>query len=99
MANWKKPRDDSHSLHIQPQCNTFSEASIFSPKQGGYLRDMPSVLDPPDLDLWRERLFNVDETIVLSEEQYVLVPTLAFSRARAERNGERSYRIMRRTMI
>ncbi|KAE8361191.1 hypothetical protein BDV27DRAFT_148049 [Aspergillus caelatus] len=65
------PRDDSHSLHMQPQCNTFSEASIFSPKQGGYLRDMPSVLDPPDLDLWRERLFNVDETIVLSEEQFL----------------------------
>ncbi|RAQ42452.1 glutathione transferase [Aspergillus flavus] len=64
-------RDDSHSLRMQPQCNTFSEASIFSPKQGGYLRDMPSVLDPPDLDLWRERLFNVDETIVLSEEQFL----------------------------
>ncbi|QMW40492.1 hypothetical protein AFCA_003985 [Aspergillus flavus] len=65
------PGDDSHSLRMQPQCNTFSEASIFSPKQGGYLRDMPSVLDPPDLDLWRERLFNVDETIVLSEEQFL----------------------------
>ncbi|KAB8258255.1 hypothetical protein BDV32DRAFT_139783 [Aspergillus pseudonomiae] len=65
------PRDDSHSLRMQPQCNTFSEASIFSPKQGGYLRDMPSVVDPPDLDLWRERLFNVDETIVLSEEQFL----------------------------
>ncbi|OGM49110.1 glutathione transferase [Aspergillus bombycis] len=65
------PRDNSHSLHMQPQCNTFSEASIFSPKQGGYLRDMPSVVDPPDLDLWRERLFNVDETIVLSEEQFL----------------------------
>ncbi|KAE8371362.1 hypothetical protein BDV26DRAFT_286855 [Aspergillus bertholletiae] len=65
------PRDDAHSLRLQPQCNTFSEASIFSSKQGGYLRDLPSVVDPPDLDLWRERLFTVDETIVLSEEQFL----------------------------
>ncbi|KAH6895184.1 hypothetical protein B0T10DRAFT_477324 [Thelonectria olida] len=28
------------------------------------------VLDPPDLDAWREKLFNVDETIVLTHEQF-----------------------------
>lgn len=27
------------------------------------------VVDPPDLDMWRERLFNVDETMVLTHEQ------------------------------
>jgi hypothetical protein len=26
--------------------------------------------DPPDLEYWRDRLFHVDETITLSEEQY-----------------------------
>ncbi|KAE8349340.1 hypothetical protein BDV28DRAFT_160576 [Aspergillus coremiiformis] len=65
------PRNETHSLHIQPQGNAYAEASIFASKQGGYLRDMPSVLDPPDLDLWRERLFHVDETLVLSEEQFL----------------------------
>ncbi|KAI2890231.1 hypothetical protein CBS11852_6513 [Aspergillus niger] len=33
--------------------------------------DIRTILDPPDLDAWRERLFNVDEMIVLSEEQFL----------------------------
>jgi hypothetical protein len=64
---------------VQHQSHTYAEASIFASQQGGYLRDMTSVLDPPDLDLWRERLFNVDETIVLSEEQYVHSRSSAFA--------------------
>lgn len=28
--------------------------------------------DPPDLEYWRDRLFHVDETITLSEEQYAI---------------------------
>lgn len=36
------------------------------------------VIDPPHLDEWRERLFNVDETIVLSNEEYVLNTTPEF---------------------
>lgn len=32
---------------------------------------MKIVPNPPDLDAWRERLFNVDEPITLTEEQYV----------------------------
>ncbi|KAF5018593.1 hypothetical protein F66182_9422 [Fusarium sp. NRRL 66182] len=28
------------------------------------------VVDPPDLDVWRDKLFNVDETIVLTHEQF-----------------------------
>ncbi|KXJ91950.1 hypothetical protein Micbo1qcDRAFT_233301 [Microdochium bolleyi] len=28
------------------------------------------VLDPPDVDAWREKLFNVDETIVLTNDQF-----------------------------
>ncbi|KAE8396482.1 hypothetical protein BDV23DRAFT_167910 [Aspergillus alliaceus] len=65
------PRDDPQSLRMQPQSSSDAETSIFASKQGGYLRDMTSVLDPPDLDWWRERLFNVDETVVLSEEQFL----------------------------
>ncbi|PYI12475.1 glutathione transferase [Aspergillus sclerotiicarbonarius CBS 121057] len=33
--------------------------------------DIRTILDPPDLDEWRERLFNVDEMIILSEEQFL----------------------------
>lgn len=29
------------------------------------------VVDPPDLQTWREKLFNVDDMIVLTDEQYV----------------------------
>lgn len=31
------------------------------------------VVDPPDLRAWREKLFNVDAMIVLTDEQYVLL--------------------------
>ncbi|KAF2842471.1 hypothetical protein M501DRAFT_1022452 [Patellaria atrata CBS 101060] len=29
------------------------------------------IKDPPDLDVWRERLFNINETIVMTEEQFL----------------------------
>lgn len=28
------------------------------------------VVDPPDLQAWREKLFNVDDTIILTNDQY-----------------------------
>lgn len=36
-----------------------------------HLGGLKIVPNPPDLDAWRERLFNVDEPITLTEEQYV----------------------------
>ncbi|PYH99073.1 glutathione transferase [Aspergillus ellipticus CBS 707.79] len=33
--------------------------------------DIASIVDPPNLDFWRDRLFSVDEMIVLSEEQFL----------------------------
>lgn len=27
------------------------------------------VVDPPDLEAWREKLFNVDDTIILTNDQ------------------------------
>lgn len=36
---------------------------------GGPLNGFRFVPDPPDLQAWRERLFNVDDTITLTEEQ------------------------------
>jgi hypothetical protein len=63
------PQFQPPELPTEPAKHT--ETSIFSAKEGGYLRDIAAILDPPDLDAWREKLFHVDETIVLSEEQYV----------------------------
>ncbi|KAL4965084.1 glutathione S-transferase family protein [Aspergillus stella-maris] len=55
----------------QPQPHSPSNnESIFSSKENGYLRDLASIIDPPDLEAWRERLFSVDEMIVMSEEQF-----------------------------
>lgn len=38
----------------------------------GQLQGMKLVPNPPDLEYWRDRLFNVDEVITMSEEQYVI---------------------------
>ncbi|CAG8000189.1 unnamed protein product [Penicillium olsonii] len=36
----------------------------------GELRGFKAIPDPPNLDYWRERLFNVDELITLSEDEF-----------------------------
>ena len=42
-------------------------------------KGMKLVPDPPDLNLWREKLFHVDETIILSKDQYGFLLILIFS--------------------
>lgn len=63
--------------HLQSESDVFTGSSsshgMTADKQesnrfGGGMKLVPS---PPDLDAWRERLFNVNETITLTEEQYV----------------------------
>ncbi|KAL4776470.1 hypothetical protein BDW60DRAFT_213862 [Aspergillus nidulans var. acristatus] len=62
--------DQSASLRIQRPQTTNTSESIFSSKEHGYLRDVASIANPPDLEAWRDRLFNVDEMIVMSEEEF-----------------------------
>ena len=38
----------------------------------GHFSNMKRVLDPPNLAEWRQRLFDVDETITLTEDEYVI---------------------------
>ncbi|KAL6232592.1 hypothetical protein BDW75DRAFT_232671 [Aspergillus navahoensis] len=64
------PQDQTTSLRIEQSQTTNPNESIFSSKEHGYLRDVASVVDPPHLEAWRDRLFNVDETIVMSEEEF-----------------------------
>lgn len=60
-----------HSLQqSQPEPNLAFAADI-PDKQEDYRKGMKLVPDPPDLEMWREKLFNVDGMIVLSEDQYV----------------------------
>ncbi|GIK03188.1 hypothetical protein Aspvir_007257 [Aspergillus viridinutans] len=58
-----------HHLQLQPQSDGYSVVPELS-KQDGCLKDMKLVPDPPDLEYWREKLFNVDETITLTEDQF-----------------------------
>jgi hypothetical protein len=37
----------------------------------GQFEGLRLIPDPPDLDLWREKLFHVDDTITLTEDEYV----------------------------
>ncbi|KAI9683182.1 MAG: hypothetical protein M1829_005973 [Trizodia sp. TS-e1964] len=40
------------------------------PKRDGHNDHMKFIPNPPDLEMWRNRLFNVDEMITLTEEEY-----------------------------
>ncbi|KAL4976694.1 hypothetical protein BDW66DRAFT_159509 [Aspergillus desertorum] len=64
------PQDQPTPLRIEHPQTANPTESIFSSKEHGYLRDVASVVDPPDLETWRNRLFNVDEMIVMSEEEF-----------------------------
>jgi hypothetical protein len=59
---------------LHPHSDGYSVAAEFSKHDGG-LKDMKLVADPPDLEYWREKLFNVDEMITLTEDQYVYAVT------------------------
>ena len=41
-------------------------------KKDGHFTNMKSIPNPPNLQAWRERLFHVDETITLTEDEYVI---------------------------
>ncbi|PGG99406.1 hypothetical protein GX51_06340 [Blastomyces parvus] len=47
-----------------------SPSSPTSSKGDSYFKNMKMIPNPPDLKKWRERLFNVEDTIVLSEEEF-----------------------------
>ncbi|PWY80581.1 glutathione transferase [Aspergillus heteromorphus CBS 117.55] len=67
----------SHSPYTPTPPSTLSRAirtrtlTMILVKRPDQHIDIGSIVDPPDLDFWRDRLFNVDEMIVLSEEQFL----------------------------
>lgn len=57
--------------------NRLQEEDIFGAPDGGDQKSnghfsTKIVVDPPNLADWRQRLFNVDEMITLSEDEYVI---------------------------
>jgi hypothetical protein len=53
-------------------------------KHGGQFEGLRLIPNPPDLDCWRQKLFNVDDILVLNEEQYVKQPFIPTICARRE---------------
>ena len=73
VGNTPRPQP-SHVPHLS-QDNEFAPIpdqgdTIF--KSDGQFEGLKIIPHPPDLHVWRERLFNVDDTIVLTEDQWVL---------------------------
>jgi glutathione S-transferase len=46
------------------------------PNHGSHFQGLKLIAEPPDLEAWRQKLFDVDETITLNEEEYVYRCTL-----------------------
>ena len=73
VGNTPRPQP-SHVSHLS-QDNEFvqipdQEDTIF--KSDGQFEGLKIIPHPPDLQAWREKLFDVDDTIVLTEDQWVL---------------------------
>ncbi|GAM41620.1 hypothetical protein TCE0_042f14873 [Talaromyces pinophilus] len=59
------------SLHLQAGGDGLDVSSAAAAEiKDSHLGGLKIVPNPPDLDAWRERLFNVDEPITLTEEQF-----------------------------
>lgn len=43
-------------------------------KEGGQFEGLKLIPNPEDLEYWRQKLFDVDDVLVLTEEQYVKLP-------------------------
>ncbi|KAJ5544860.1 hypothetical protein N7461_007164 [Penicillium sp. DV-2018c] len=62
----------SPSQHFQPDLSGLDSGGADSAHFTGSqeLQGFKMVTNPPNLEYWRDRLFNVDEMIILSEEEY-----------------------------
>ncbi|KAI1094165.1 hypothetical protein F5B19DRAFT_446159 [Rostrohypoxylon terebratum] len=62
---------------LQPEEDMFPQSSQVNPSNPEASEQRPHgqlvsriVVDPPDLQAWREKLFNVDDTIILTNDQF-----------------------------
>lgn len=61
-------QSDGSSFH-QPGYGMLGSDGTESTNFAGQLQGMKLIPNPPDLDHWREKIFNVDEMITMTEEQ------------------------------
>lgn len=66
-----------HASHISG--GNQQEEGLFHTATGpgeidGHITNLKIIPDPPELQAWRQRLFDVNETITLTEEELVLFP-------------------------
>jgi hypothetical protein len=64
------PVQHSSISRLQQDDDIFGTPDVNDQKSNGHLSST-IVVDPPDLSEWRQKLFNVDEMITLSEQEYV----------------------------
>jgi hypothetical protein len=62
-------QQDEQTQNNTRNSNSNDSEVVNIPNTGGHFGGMKLVPHPPDLQAWRERLFNVDDTITLTEEQ------------------------------
>lgn len=55
---------------LSKEVGFYSTAGSAVEKQDSHFGGLKLIPDPPDLETWRQRLFDVDEIITLTEEQY-----------------------------
>lgn len=68
LTTLQSPSQVFQSDFIELDSGSADPASFTGP---GELQGFKLIPNPPHLDYWRDRLFNVDEMITLSEEEYV----------------------------
>ena len=60
---------------IQQETNNVDDEDVPTGKSGkkekSHFSGMKKILNPPDLIRWRQRLFDVEDTIVMTEQEYV----------------------------
>lgn len=69
----------AHEIHVQhvpppdpPIVESSLRTAIQLPKQDKHLKGLKCILEPEHKDSWRQRLFEVDGMMILTEEQYDL---------------------------
>ncbi|KAB2576081.1 Glutathione transferase [Lasiodiplodia theobromae] len=69
LFHFGSPQQDPHFAAPRVQIQPPPEAQDAA-KSDGKIEGLKLVLDPPNLDQWRQRLFDVDQTIVMTEDQF-----------------------------
>ena len=87
LASQSHPQHSSIGRLQQDQDLFNSPESAGGGKAEGHLDGLKLVPNPPNLQEWREKLFNVNEIITLTEEEYVLAGVFAIRFSRANENA------------